>query len=489
MKFPGATTPLPPAGHRAFLAESMKTAVIIVADGARPDSLASAMDAGHLPALARLRSEGHYDTVSSVFPSVTGPAFTPLLMGRHPASVGLPALRWFDRSRSIGAWPHRTRSYVGSDMRHMDADLDPSAPTLFELAPPSLGALSVIKRGLEAHSVIGRGASFVLRTARIHFTGNVRGWLELDQEVAATTVARILSDSPRAAFVVLTGIDKTTHASWHGSEMALDAMRIVDACVAELRHGLEQRDRWASTRLWIVSDHGHSGVDNHEDLERLIRSFGCSVMAHPWVHRPARDVAVMVSGNAMAHLYLELDSRERRWWPALAERWEPLADFILGREATDLMLLPHNPNRCEVRARGRGSAFVLRESGGMSYRPVDGDPLGLGELEPLDDTEAHEACASSDYPDALMQLLRLTSSDRCGDIVLSAARNWDLRARYEPIPHLSAHGALHREHMLVPLLGNHPVSGRPRRTVDVFPSVLQHLGIEQPGGVEGTSFL
>ena len=29
-----------------------------------------------------------------------------------------------------------------------------------------------------------------------------------------------------------------------------------------------------------------------------------------------------------------------------------------------------------------------------------------------------------------------------------------LSARYEPIPHVSSHGALHREHMLVPLLLN-----------------------------------
>lgn len=467
----------------------MQTAVIIVADGARPDSLAAAMDSGHLPALDRLREEGHFHRIASVFPSVTGPAYTPFLLGRHPATVGLPALRWFDRSGSVGAWPHRARSYVGVDMRHVDADLDPSSPTLFELASPSLGALSVIRRGLDADSVIGSGAAFVARTARVHFSGGVRGWLEMDRYVARTTVARILSQRPRATFMALMGIDKASHAARHSSPMALEAMQILDRCVSDLRRGLEQSGRWESTRLWVVSDHGHSAVDHHEDLERLVRSFGYTVMAHPWVHRPARDVAVMVSGNAMAHLYLDLESRSPRGWTQLGQRWETLAARLLERECVDLLILPHGPNRCEVRAHGRGRAFVVHEHGRFSYLPVDGDPLGLGELHRLGDVEAYDACESSDYPDSLMQLFRVTSSDRRGDILISAARNWDLRARYEPIPHRSAHGALHREHMIVPLLGNHPVTGVPRRTVDVFATVLHHLGVTPPEGVEGVSFL
>jgi hypothetical protein len=94
----------------------------------------------------------------------------------------------------------------------------------------------------------------------------------------------------------------------------------------------------------------------------------------------------------------------------------------------------------------------------------------------------------TDYPDALVQIARLVESPRSGDIILSAARNWDFRARYEPIPHVSSHGALHREHMLVPLLLNRRVSGQPRRTVDVMPSALAALGITNPPTLDGASF-
>ena len=74
-------------------------------------------------------------------------------------------------------------------------------------------------------------------------------------------------------------------------------------------------------------------------------------------------------------------------------------------------------------------------------------------------------------------------------MILSAARDWDFRARYEPIPHVSSHGALHREHMLVPLLTSRPTARVPRRTADVMPSALVALGLGVPGGLDGESFL
>jgi len=54
---------------------------------------------------------------------------------------------------------------------------------------------------------------------------------------------------------------------------------------------------------------------------------------------------------------------------------------------------------------------------------------------------------------------------------------------------VSSHGALHRDHMLVPLVVNRPPAHAPRRTVDVMPSALAALGIEPPAGLDGTSFV
>jgi hypothetical protein len=108
---------------------------------------------------------------------------------------------------------------------------------------------------------------------------------------------------------------------------------------------------------------------------------------------------------------------------------------------------------------------------------------------PLSHDEAYDVTAASDYPDAIVQIAHLAGSARCGEIMLSASRNWDYRAKYEPIPHVSSHGALHKEHMQVPLVLNKKVSGLPRRTVDVMPSALAALGLQVPAGLDGRSFV
>ena len=449
------------------------------------------MRAGALPALARLVEEGTLHTITSAFPSVTGPAYVPFLMGRHPGSVGLPGLRWFDRARNATAWPAHARSYVGAEMRRVDRDLAADAPTMFELASPSLGALSVIQRGLAPRARIGRGAGFVLRTAATHFRGDVGGWLAIDRAIAGEVAQRVRDEQPRFTFAALTGIDKTSHSGGHDSAESLEAMRIVDELVARLRDDAERDGRWETMQLWVVSDHGHSTVREHDDLATVVASLGFRVLAHPRVFTRSPDVAVMVSGNAMAHLYVDLARRERPFWQALAPRWRELVDAIVTRPSGDLAILPTSATSCDIRGRGRGVARLCTDGSAdgvrYTYHPVTGDPLGIGELHALDADDAYDATIGSDYPDALVQIARLVACARSGDIILSAAREWDLRGRYEPIPHRSTHGALHRDHMLVPLITNRPVRGTPRRTVDVMASACDVLGV-RAAGVEGTSF-
>ena len=462
--------------------------VMIIADGVRPDVLALSMDRGELPALAALRHEGQLSTITSAFPSVTGPAYAPFLMGRYPGSVGLPGLRWYDRSHRVARLPGHSRSYVGAEMRFVDRDIDRASPTIFELAKPSVGALSVIGRGLRRRERIGQSPAFVVRAAATHFRGNVRGWLEIDRQVGREAARRLRTERMRFAFIALTGIDKTSHAQGHNAPIVIDAMRIVDDTVAEIRSDAERDGRWNRMHLWVGSDHGHSRILEHEDLVALLTEWGYSTLAHPWAFNASADVAVMVSGNAMTHLYLDLDQKTRPWWPSLGEKWNELADKLLERPSVDLLILPTSSRSCEIRAPGRGSASLTWQESSYTYAPITGDPLGIGEHSALDDSDAYDATIESDYPDGLVQIAHLISSPRSGDIVLSAARDWDYRARYEPIPHVSSHGALHREHMLVPLLLNRAPTGTPRRTVDVMPSALAALGITPPKTLDGDSF-
>src|SRR5665647_147410 len=110
--------------------------ILLVADGARFDTIDAATRAGasaSLPSLARLRAEGALYPVTTAFPSVTGVAYAPFLTGRFPGPSGLPGLRWYDRSHARCRRFPFARSYLGAEMRHLHEDLDPSHPTLFEL--------------------------------------------------------------------------------------------------------------------------------------------------------------------------------------------------------------------------------------------------------------------------------------------------------------------------------------------------------------------
>jgi hypothetical protein len=463
--------------------------IILVADGARPDTLASAMSRGTIPAMSALAREGGLTTVTSVFPSVTGPAYAPFVMGRYPGPIGLPGLRWYDRERKTCSLPGHSRSYVGYEMRLVDHDIDPGAPTMFELAPSSIAALNVIGRGLAPADLIGKGVRFIAKTARTHFSGKVNGWLAIDRDISTQVVDRIRRTNPSFVFAALTGIDKSSHSRGHEGVYVDHALRIVDDTVAAIRADAEESGTWEDTHLWIVSDHGHSPVDEHDDIAGLIGRLGFRTIAHPFVISMKAEVAVMVSGNAMAHIYVDLARRTRPWLSDLGGRWQAIRDALLSRDSVDLMILPTGPGSCEVHSRELGFALMKWDAHTVSYIPATGDPLRIGAQHDLGDSAAYDATFESDYPDSLVQIARLSDSPRSGEIILSAARGWDFRAKYEPIPHESSHGALHRDHMLVPLLTSHAPSRRPRRTVDVMPSALEALGIPVPSSVDGRSFL
>jgi hypothetical protein len=467
--------------------------VLVVADGARYDTIDAATRAGALtplPALAQLRAEGALHPVTTAFPSVTGVAYAPFLTGRFPGPCGLPGLRWFDRSHSrCRRFPY-ARSYLGAEMRHLDEDLDPTHPTLFELAPSRFNAMSMLGRGTNADERLGRDARTLMRAAYTHWIGNVDGWIALDEHVARVSTRHIIEKRPDFACVALLGLDKASHTAGHDSAVATRALATIDRAVGELRAALERAGRWHDTHLWIVSDHGHSSVRAHDDLAALARASGHRVLAHPWLLARGEAVAVMVSGNAMAHLYVELHRRERAGWSALRERWEALVRTLLARESVDLVVLPLSDTQTEVRSRDRGSAIIISANGRYGYRMLDGDPLRVGlELQNVYASDAFDALASGEYPDAVVQIAQIASSARSGDIIVSAAPGWDFRERWEPVRHASTHGSLHRDHMLVPLLTSKPVGSTPRRTADIVPSALAALGLAAARDLDGASFM
>jgi Type I phosphodiesterase / nucleotide pyrophosphatase len=452
--------------------------IIVVADGVRPDTLRAAIDAGEVPALAALRERQGTHTLTTVFPSVTGPAYVPFLMGEHPGHVGLPGLRWFDRTRRDTAWPHYTRSYIGSEMRKVDRDLTPESRTAFERAGGGLAMMNMIGRGLPRRNRLTDSVRFALRAGYTHFRGDVAGWLDVDRALAKEMLGRVLAERPPFTFASFCGVDKTSHSVGHRDPIVRRALTIVDGFVADVMAAATRQGWIDELALFVVSDHGHVDVQGHDDLADLFRDAGMRVLAHPKIFG-VRDpqMAVMVSGNAMAHLFVELSSRTRPWWPALAPTWNDTAEMLLARPSCDLLILPHGEQSVEIRGGdNRGMAMLSRVNDRYTYVCHTGDPLGFGDVHGASEADTWERSMATDYPDAMVQIMALNDCRRSGDFIISATRDWDFRGRFEPIPHRSSHGALHREHMLVPMLTNLPSATPYRRTQDVFHRCMQFLG-------------
>jgi len=163
---------------------------------------------------------------------------------------------------------------------------------------------------------------------------------------------------------------------------------------------------------------------------------------------------------------------------------------LIGRPEVDFLTWRESDTAFAVES-DSGNALVQRTSEGFSYIPRTGDPFGLGEMShPLNHMEALESTIDSDYPDALVQIAQIFSSDRTGDILVTSKNGYDLRDAWEWPEHHGTHGSLCREHMIVPFIINRTDwIQRPARTADLFPSILRWAGKEVPDNIDGVSLV
>ncbi|MEM7009575.1 MAG: hypothetical protein AAF462_10615, partial [Thermodesulfobacteriota bacterium] len=126
----------------------------------------------------------------------------------------------------------------------------------------------------------------------------------------------------------------------------------------------------------------------------------------------------------------------------------------------------------------------------INYEKIKGDPFNYnGMPKKMSYEQALSHSYKTEYPDALVQIIQVLESPRTGDLVLSANPGYDLRARHENPEHRSSHGALFRDHMLVPLVMNSKINKECVRTVDVFPTIMKLLGQPLPCNIDGVSLV
>lgn len=468
----------------------------LLVDGARPDLLAKLAAEGELPCFKRhFIDRGGFRSATSVFPTVSGPAHLPLLTGLHPGAANIPGIRWAEKPGRLGFLGH-TRSYMSLFRpSKLSRDLGPDVRTLFQHVP----------RVADINTWFVRGSGFWARRTRFSKAASfvsslaTKDWYASDRQ-AEGALRGALKAGYLSAFVVFPSIDELGHRFGPLSDQSIEAYRRFDAALGRIMDQLTRLKTYDRTLVLVTSDHGQSSTHTHFELSKFVGDRIPKTLAYPkfWKHAMSAEAVVMVSGNSMANIYLR---PAQGWAHPLEVQSDPRAQELLGalleQSSVEHVIFRGGAGRFVVKsAAGRCEIDIDVENATASQSPqptLSWQSQGLGPLDcartqaPLTAEGVLEHTIDSQYPDAPWQIAQFFRSARAGDLIVCAKNGFDLRDKYEYQPHLGSHGALDREHMMVPAAINAAWGADRIRSVDLFPTMLQELGLTVPSGLSGVA--
>src|SRR5262249_27808788 len=222
----------------------------------------------------------------------------------------------------------------------------------------------------------------------------------------------------------------------------------------------------------VTADHGLTDTHTHLDLRALIELRVGPTIAYPFVTKRHPEACVCESGNGMAHVYLRGDAS-----------WGDRPNIRRCRDLATSLLAIEGVDSVAIRGEAPDTAELWTNRGIGHAGFAEG---GLFQNGPAFDAAFHRAtpryalARSFDerWPDAAFALASLFASERTGDLLVSAAEGFDLRAAREWPEHHASHGALHRAHTLVPFWSSAPLPAGSLRTLDVFSHTLELAGLD-----------
>ncbi len=465
--------------------------IIFLADGARADVTEEMLSAGKLPNIQKyVLEDGTYTRAVTAFPSTTGPAYLPFLTGCFPGSCNLPGIRWFDRERYFrqGLFSlYRFRSYIGPGNYLMNRDIDKDRPTLFEIADNSVNIFSSLSRGAGFW-----GKRVNVLKAFFWVLGHFAHPWPIVDKTAARLLEIALRRRPDFVYAVFPAIDGLSHIGSPFSQEVLASYRRIDEAVGRTGEALKKIGRLQDTLLIFASDHGLTETHTHFDLVEFVENRGLKTFHYPRISRNGFDAVVMESGNGMANVYLKnCDGWSRRTHHDEIRNIAPdlITDLVKRDEVAWIASKDQNE---AIRITGPNGEAKIKSEGNTVIYSVEGeDPSGYDPLpERMTHQEVLQATFDTEHPDSPIQLLQIFKSKKCGDIVLSANKGFDLRrAESESPEHKSSHGSMHKEHMHVPFLINYKIKRTKLRTADIFPSILKLMGKKNNFEIDGEAFV
>lgn len=475
-----------------------KRFIFLIIDGAPYEIFKALLENGDLPNIKKhVVDPGSLNKAISAFPSITGPAFIPFFMGLYPGTANIPGLRWL--SKSNFQLPHRFKrpgicSYIGLSGLHFETDLPPDSPTLFDFFSPVSNIYNPLTRGCPpSKNLTRRIKPFVYTYA--HFSHRWR----FAHQIGARHLHKAVEAGDKFVMCLFPEVDTFSHLTHTQSPQVLQTYRAIDTEVGKLADILQKANTLEETLILITSDHGMTDTHTHIDIPRHLDDSGWRCLHYPKIWRQGAVSASMVSGNGMTHLYFKNNSAERGWGErtpfeklhqmgvigslieleglGLVAGQSETGDIIIQSRNGQGRISRHFQDTDHRNPQSVATPFKCPDAMRFSYQFTGTDPLGYEvHYKNLSTREALRETYESPYPDAIVQLSQIFTSERTGDLVLSAAGGYDLRARYEIPEHHATHGALIAEHLYIPLATNYPIAEACIRSVDVFPTVLSLCG-------------
>lgn len=464
-----------------------KRVLFYLADGARPDVLTDLMAKGVLPHIKRIADEGSYRKATSCFPSTTGPAYLPFLTGHFPGTMNITGIRWFDKKefKRKRVNKYAMRSYCGPEAAWFNTDMPADKPTLFEVLKDSYNVYNMVTRGLSKEKDLTQKGKGLLYT-RAHFFKRHHPVDRMGHERIMEMLHK--GNDFDFLFAVFPSVDWDSHYHHITDNRTIEAYKILDESIGEVRADLEKKGLWENTLFLLTSDHGLTPSHTHFDLGDWMTGYGLKAVYYPVIWKSNPKSAVMISGNSFGsiHLLNHKGDDVLRETELVQLMGKERMDNLLKEKAVDhIIYRGDDEGTCYVQ-NSEGKALIRKNNNGYEYHPQTADPLLLGRsIEKCNHREALEASFDTTYPDSMVQIMQLMQSRRAGDLVVNARTGYDLRDFWEYPEHKGSHGSLHTEHMSVPLIYNQKNwAGHPARTADLFPTILKWMN-QQPVPSEG----
>jgi hypothetical protein len=480
--------------------------VLAVIDGLKPSMLERAVATGRAPTLRAVMERGAYvDDCVAAFPSVTPTCAASIATGVGPDQHHIPSMNWYSRaerryveygssfsaSRRFGL----TRQLTDTVYNMNGAHLNKGVRTVFEMLDDAdirtAGTTYLMYRGRHRHeiardTVLARAAGALFRHPvlgpRELFYADIfasqrtpcRSQLAMPgvRDKHSGCVGAFLVEHDLFDFLLLSLPDNDTHSHKFGPHAQVESIAAADRQLERMMHPAGGVDAFLEEHAVIVmADHSHAPVESTITLTDMFSEFA---IAGPGGTRVEDAEVAVCPAQRSAMVYALVEEGRGSLLPRVVQT-------ARATEGVDLVMWCSNGeaaiarNGCELRFAPGGEVSDPR---GERWS-VEGDVLGV-----LRGAVSDGVLHAPEYPDALARVWSALTCPTAGDVLLSAAPNWEF-VDWGGVAHVGggSHGSLHAVDSLGALLwsGDELPHGRERREQwslrDIAPMVASHFGV------------